>query len=384
MYKLFQNGYWVLGFLFIGLLAGCKQAKPDSAVEVNPFVDGERHVVIMHPTVNNLKTFLYLTCEGIFPLPKDIRVVGIYHENASYDYGLSAGFIKGENLENISLLGIVPVLQGSEIFAKNTWTELFTEIFEKSEGVIFFGGPDIPPSTYGQEFNLLSVVTDPYRHYLELSFLYHLLGGYQDETFVPLMEQNPKFPILGICLGMQSMNVATGGTMIQDIPTQIYGFTTVEDVLGADQQIRHRNYNTNYSLDANVTSDNYHQLIITGGHMQKINAGTGTNPFVLSSHHQAALKIGKGLVVTATSLDGKVVEALEHEKYPHVLGVQFHPEVRDLFLVESKITEKPFEAGKYSFLELYPGNQGETFCRNFWKHISSWYEKTPETLKVIE
>lgn len=373
----------IFRLFFIAIIATSCGSRDNGIAKVEyPFTEGERHIVIMHPTVNNLKTFLYLTTEGIFPLPENFRVVGVYHESAGYDYALSSEFIKDEKLANISLLGIGPVLPEKEIFAKNKWTEYFIEIFEKSEGIIFFGGPDIPPSTYGQEMNLLTVVTDPNRHFLELSFLYHLLGGYQDGDFVPLLEQNPTYPILGICLGMQTMNVATGGSMIQDIPTQIYGFTTVEDVLRADQQMRHRNYNTNYSLDDEVTSDNYHQIIITGGHMQEINSTIGTNPFVLSSHHQAALKIGKGLVVTATSMDGKVVEALEHEKYPHVLGVQFHPEVRDLYMVDSKINQKPFEPGKYSYLELYPGNQGETFHRNFWKYLASWYESKSETVKT--
>jgi len=376
--------FFAIAFFTLGLLLGCKQAQAGPAIDVNPFAEGERHIVIMHPTVNNLKTFLYLTSEGIFPLPENFRVVGVYHQGARYDYSLSSEFIKDEKLANISLLGIGPVLPENEIFSRNKWTETFKEIFEKSEGVIFFGGPDIPPATYGQDMNLLTVVTDPNRHYLELSFLFHLLGGYQDEGFVPLLDQKPNYSILGICLGMQTMNVATGGTMFQDIPTQIYGFTTVEDVLRADQQLRHRNYNTNYSLDTNLTSGSYHAIIITGGHMQDINAGIETTPFVLSSHHQAVRLIGKGFFVTATSMDGRVVEALEHEKYPHVLGVQFHPEVTNLYKIESKINEKPFEPGKYSYLELYPGDLGESFHRNFWKHIAWWFEKIPETLKVKE
>ncbi len=380
MTRLLRNRLFGLPFFLVVLLVGCKQTQPEVGVEPIPFTEGERHIVIKHPTVNNLKTFLFLTREGIFPLPSNFRVVGVYHESARYDYQLSADFINAEGLENFSLLGVGPFLSERKIFGQNEWTPTFSHIFENSQGIIFFGGPDIPPATYGQEMNLLTVVTDPNRHYLELSFLYHLLGGYQDEGFVPLLEKNPTYPILGICLGMQTMNVATGGSMIQDIPTQIYGFTTVEDVLKADQQIRHRNYNTNFGLDDNVTSDNYHQVEILGGHLQQINAGTGNNPFVLSSHHQAALKIGKGMIVVATSLDGKVVEALEHEKYPHVIGVQFHPEVRDLYLVESKINQKPFEPGINSYLEKYPGNLGETFHRNLWKYLASWYEN--ETIKI--
>jgi putative glutamine amidotransferase len=364
----------ILHYLLLLLwIAACVSPVNGQSSKVTPFSKGEKHIVLMHPTVNNLKTFLYLTSEGIFPLPKELKVVGVFHENAGYNYGVSADFIKEEGLENFALLGIESVLSDKEIFAANKWTPTFTEIFENSEGIIFFGGPDIPPATYGEEMNLLTVVSDPNRHYMELSFLFHLLGGHQNEEYVPLLEQRPDYRILGICLGMQSMNVATGGTLTQDIPTEIYGHTTVEDVLNADQQVRHRNYNSNYRLDDEVSFDNYHQVIITGGHLQAINNVSEIDPFVLSSHHQAALKIGKGFRVTATSTDGKVVEALEHEKYPHVMGVQFHPEVRELYMLDSKIQEKPFEPGMKSFLELYPGQNGEFFHHSFWKYVAGWY-----------
>jgi putative glutamine amidotransferase len=361
---------WIL--LLASFILACTSPRT-AETEAPVFADGQKHIVIMHPTVNNLRTFLFLTQEGIFPLPEGYRAVGVFHESASYDYQLSAEFIREEGLEHISLLGIAPVLDTESLYRENECTPLFREIFEKAEGAIFFGGPDIPPATYGQPLSLLTVITDPNRHYLELSFLFHLLGGYQNQAFVPLLEEKPDFPILGLCLGMQTMNVATGGTMIQDIPFEIYEMTTVEEVLAADQHMRHRNYNIHYSLDRNVTPDTYHQVEITEGHLAAINHGIGHLPYVLSSHHQAASKIGQGFKVTARSMDGKVVEAIEHQKYPHVIGVQFHPEVRDLYKPESKINVRPFEPGTHSYLDLYPGEKGETFHRNFWKLIASWY-----------
>lgn len=366
--------WFIVLFIFI---QACTPAA-DTAKQAEPFIEGEKHIVIMHPTVNNLRTFLFLTGEGIFPLPETYRVVGVFHESASYNYQLSADFIKEEGLEHIALLGIAPALENENLFRENAGTPLFREIFEKAEGVIFFGGPDLPPATYGEPLNLLTVITDPFRHYLELSLMFHLLGGSQNEAFVPLMEEKPDFRILGICLGMQTMNVATGGNMVQDIPFELYGMQTVEEILASDQQMRHRNYYTNYSLDKNVTSDNYHQVEITGGHLAAINNGIGQLPYVLSSHHQAAKELGKGMKVTAWSMDGKIVEALEHEKYPHVVGIQFHPEVRDLYKADSKINVRPFEPGSLSYLDQYPGELGETFHRNFWKHIASWYPAKAE------
>jgi putative glutamine amidotransferase len=65
------------------------------------------------------------------------------------------------------------------------------------------------------------------------------------------------------------------------------------------------------------------------------------HPRILSSHHQAADTLGKGLVVVATSRDGKIVEAVEHSKYPNVLGVQFHPEHPMLWDTKPQFRQKP-------------------------------------------
>lgn len=361
---------WILVLLL--WVQACKPAQ-EPLTETPVFIEDGKHFIIMHPTVNNLRTFLFLKGEGLFPIPNDIRLVGVFHEDASYDYKLSAEFLKEEGIENITLLGITGKLNPENLYGENECTSQFRDVFDHSEGILFFGGPDIPPAAYGEPMNLLTVVTDPNRHFLELSLLFHLLGGSQNEGFTPFLEEKPDYGILGICLGMQSINVATGGTMVQDIPTELYGLKTIEEIVDADQQMRHRNYYTNYSLDRMVTSDNYHQVNITGGHLARINEGIGAMPYVLSSHHQAVEKLGQGLEVTAWSMDGKIVEALEHKKYPRVLGVQFHPEVGDLYKPESKINVRPFEPGAASYLDLYAGALGETFHGNFWKHIAAWY-----------
>lgn len=361
---------WIL--IFVLLVQACKPA-PEQEAERPVFTEGERHLIIMHPTTNNLRTFLFLKERGIFPIPDDLKVVGVYHESGSYDYQQSAEFLREEGIEDIALMGISPRLNPENLYGENACTPEFREIFAHSGGIIFFGGPDIPPAAYGEPMNLLTVVTDPNRHFLEVSMLFHLLGGSQNEGFTPFLEEKPDYGILGICLGMQSMNVATGGTMVQDIPTEIYGQQAIEDILETDQQMRHRNYQTNYSLDNTVSYYEPHQVNILTGQLAEVNRGEGQMPYVLSSHHQAAEKIGKGLKVTALSMDGKIVEALEHEQYPQVLGVQFHPELPYIYKQEHKITMVPFEAGNTSYLDQYPGPLGETFHLNFWKHIASWF-----------
>ena len=359
--------------LAVIFLAACSQTPTGS----NDLSSGKtsRQIVVMHPTVNNLKTLLYLTKNAIFPLPDNYLVVGVYDSKEIYDYKKSEKFIEAEGLSNISLLKVENAISADSLYQNNSSTPLFTKLFSESNGVIFFGGPDIPPSAYGDSTNLLTVVTDPNRNYLELSFMFHLLGGNQNPAFKALMNTKPDFRILGICLGMQTMNVATGGTLYQDIPTQIYGKRTVEAVIAMKANLQHRNYHENFTADTALIWGNFHQIrIVPGAKIETLVPTLDVKPFVLSSHHQSVKELGKGLMVVAWSMDGKVVEAIEHNRFPNVFGLQFHPEPGILYQTESKLK---FESGKpagSSYIGLYPGVKGETFHRAFWKLMGEMYE----------
>ena len=93
------------------------------------------------------------------------------------------------------------------------------------------------------------------------------------------------------------------------------------------------------------------------------------HPRILSSHHQAVAKIGKGLVAVASSRDGKVIEAVEHKKYPNVLGVQFHPEHPLLFDAEPQHRQKPGDAPT-SFRAILEGTPPSI---EFNQKIWSWF-----------
>ena len=171
------------------------------------------------------------------------------------------------------------------------------------------------------------------------------------------------------------MNVATGGTLYQDIPSDLYGISTVEAVLNQDPNNQHRNYHTNLTDDTALFHGSFHQIrLVEGGKLQDLVSNKDVMPFVLSSHHQGVKNLGKGLMVAAWSVDGKVVEALEHVRYPNVIGLQFHPEPRELYDSTIHLKFKSKQVAKYSFIELYPGDKGEDFNRAVWRLIGKIYE----------
>lgn len=116
-------------------------------------------------------------------------------------------------------------------------------------------------------------------------------------------------PVLGICYGLQSLNVIRGGTLVQDIESTI-----------SESEINH---------NAGKTVANAHTVKIEPGSRLAgiVGARAGEEMAVNSSHHQAAEVAGKGLRIVAHSPTDGVVEALEGTDADHfVLGVQWHPE----------------------------------------------------------
>ncbi|HRX68492.1 MAG TPA: gamma-glutamyl-gamma-aminobutyrate hydrolase family protein [Tenuifilaceae bacterium] len=363
---------------FLLLAAGIASLFTCSSPSQKPVVRAEnsgRNIVLLHPTVNNLKTFLYLTKNNVFTLPKDYGVIGVFHSKEKYDYSQSLDFIEKEKIGNFHFTEISAELNPENIYKENSGSPQFYEIFNNSQGAIFFGGPDMPPACYGEETNLLTEITDPHRHYLELSFLFHLLGGSQDTTSIAFLNERNDYTILGICLGMQSMNVATGGTMVQDIPTELFGVSNVEQVLSLEQNQQHRNYYTNLGTDNDLIWGNFHQVkFLKGSFLDSINGFSGNQPYVLSSHHQCIENLGLNLTPIAWSVDGRIVEAVKHTKFPNVIGVQFHPEPTFIYDSTIKFRRLPNESQGISYLQLYPNEKGENFHRAFWKYLGKLYQ----------
>ncbi len=156
------------------------------------------------------------------------------------------------------------------------------------DGLVLTGGGDVPPSAYGQQPHQTVKPLPPQRYDFERKLIALWLASGK--------------PILGICLGMQFTNVVAGGTLIQDIPSQV------------GTQVNHRAYHT--------------VKIVPTSSLAKLLGAEQARVF--SSHHQAVSDLGTGLIVAARSEDG-VIEALERVDGGFGLFVQWHPELTNDF-----------------------------------------------------
>lgn len=168
------------------------------------------------------------------------------------------------------------------------------DIIKSVDGVIFAGGNDFDPALYGSDaYDLVeSYSTDQDRSNLEL------LGI--------AIEENK--PILGICRGMQLINIYYGGSLYEDLPSQFSN--SVSHRYGPDGFAYH---NVNFKEISRL----YEKL---GGEKSRQ---------VNSMHHEGIRNLADGLMVTAISDDG-LIEAIENPYYNNfMMGVQWHPEYSD-------------------------------------------------------
>ena len=167
---------------------------------------------------------------------------------------------------------------------------------KKCKGLILCGGYDIHPKNYGLDSLENYCVTEPVRDKIELLLLNNAM--------------NDSLPILGICRGMQLLNVYFGGQLCVDIPT----FCANDSVI-----VTHR--------DPKEMNDVIHTVVIhTNSDLYKIIALPQTK--VNSWHHQSVSELSKKMRIGATSPDGSI-EAIEWKdglEKRWILGVQWHPE----------------------------------------------------------
>jgi putative glutamine amidotransferase len=353
----------IITAIVLSLSPACQTNSPGKSGD-NPLT-----VVLTNPTVDNLRTIQYLTNSKIFSPSGEVRYLCVYHPSQTYNFERTEKYLNENNLPSFILQRVECELTEENLFGKNGCSETFKKIFDESDGIFFFGGPDIPPSIFGEE-NTLSVVTDTGRHYFELTFLFHLLGSSRNDDHVPFLSEKPGYLVTGFCLGMQTMNVATGGSLYQDIPADLYGLTTPEEKVELGQENLHRNYWQKIVKDSLLMGVSLHSIQFTDHPFfgETIKLGKEMKPIIYSSHHQSIKELGEDFEVTALSADGKVIEGFAHNKYPNVFAVQFHPEVAALY--ENRASRKfaPTDTPR-TYHEII-GAEGLAFHKAYWAHIA--------------
>ena len=161
------------------------------------------------------------------------------------------------------------------------------------DGILLSGGGDIDPLLFGEEPLRQNGEISPLRDSFELTLCRAALES--------------GLPLFGICRGMQVMNIAAGGTIYQDIPAQ-----TGSTLKHSQQAPRPHGTHSVLPLENSLLA-----------------ALWGKNRVAVNSfHHQAVAQLGEGFSAAAHSPDG-IIEAVEREDAPFVLGVQWHPEYLD-------------------------------------------------------
>ena len=173
--------------------------------------------------------------------------------------------------------------------------ETLRAIYERLDGIFLAGGVDMDPASYGEERSDLCGRTDPPRDAVELQFARWA------------MEDGK--PVMGVCRGMQVINVAAGGTLLQDCGEQFEGAIKHDYFPGAGWA---RDY---LAHEIRVAPDTRLRRLF-GAETVMVN----------SMHHQGIRRLGEGLVASAFSPDG-LLEALEGSGDAFLVGVQWHPEM---------------------------------------------------------
>jgi putative glutamine amidotransferase len=167
-------------------------------------------------------------------------------------------------------------------------------LLDEADALLLTGGADIDPALYGEARHATFQEAEPGRDAAEIGLV--------------LQAMATGLPVLAICRGAQVVNVALGGSLIQDIPSQV------------PMAVNHRvpDPKTAVAHDIHVPAGTRLGALLGL-------AREGGSLTVNSRHHQSPNRIGEGLIVSAVAIDG-VVEALELPDHPFCVAVQWHPE----------------------------------------------------------
>jgi putative glutamine amidotransferase len=162
-----------------------------------------------------------------------------------------------------------------------------TAAVDRIDALLLSGGPDVAPERYGAARDPRTGPARPERDAAEIAMLRRALQR--------------RIPVLGVCRGMQVLNVALGGTLVQHLP----------DAVG------HEGHRPAPGVFGTIT--------VTLDPASRTGAAVGASVAVRCHHHHALGRLADGLVPVGAAKDG-TVEAVELAGYPFVVGVQWHPE----------------------------------------------------------
>jgi len=191
-------------------------------------------------------------------------------------------------VRDVLLLMVPSVLQDGILMRSNI---RLRDYAENLDGLILQGGADVSPRAYGEEPLRPEWGGDPVRDAYEMELLHEFMEA--------------RKPVLGICRGMQLINVALGGTLYQDIEAQVAGAAAHQTA----EYDRH-------SHDVRFAE---------GGLLARLYPGQAGGG-VVSIHHQAVRVLGRDLEAEAVSPVDGIVEAIRGKGRNFLLGVQWHPE----------------------------------------------------------
>ncbi|MCZ8251606.1 MAG: gamma-glutamyl-gamma-aminobutyrate hydrolase family protein [Hylemonella sp.] len=189
---------------------------------------------------------------------------------------------------DVLLLMVPSVVQGGELIRSNIRLRDYAQYLD---GLILQGGADVSPRAYGEEPLRSEWSGDPVRDAYELELVHEFMEAGK--------------PILGICRGMQLLNVALGGSLYQDLRTQ--------------RPDTHDHESGHY--DRHV-----HRVSFAEDGLMRGWFGERSDGQVVSIHHQGVHRLGRDMVVEALSSDDGVIEAIRWNGGSFVCGVQWHPE----------------------------------------------------------
>ena len=171
------------------------------------------------------------------------------------------------------------------------------DVVRSADGLLLAGGGDVGPEIYGAAPHPTYDAAEPGRDAYEIELIRRAL--------------KTDLPVFAICRGVQVLNVARGGTLVQDIPTEVPGALEHKLTVPPNEPftLAHEVWVEDGSLLATLFGD----------------AADAESPQVNSRHHQAVKTLGEGLVAVATAPDG-IIEAVEDPTRRFCVGVQWHPE----------------------------------------------------------